>query len=35
VLGIQPEYKPLWYTAKPHPNPKKGKKKKKKKGKKK
>jgi hypothetical protein len=36
VLGITPEYRPLWTTALPHPAPKGGKKKKKKgKGKKK
>jgi hypothetical protein len=34
VLGITPEYRPLWTTALPHPAPK-SKKKKKKKGKKK
>jgi len=35
-LGIVPEFRPLWYTALPHPAPKNGKKKKKgKKGKKK
>ena len=34
VLGIVPEYRPLWTTALDHPNPKAKKKKKKKKGKK-
>lgn len=35
VLGIIPEFKPLWYCALPHPAPKAKKKKKGKKGKKK
>ena len=35
VLGITPEFRPLWTTAVPHPAPKSKKKKKKKKGKKK
>ena len=35
VLGIMPEYRPLWTTALPHPAPKAKKKKKGKKGKKK